>query len=75
MLPPRCSDVTAWFVNDVILCKHCLIPKRPCIDVVVFERIFSAAFSLFQLKIRVFFQDFLLGPFLQRRLSLAEQLG
>jgi hypothetical protein len=22
-----------------------------------------------------FFQDFLLGPFLQRRLSLAEQLG
>ena len=24
---------------------------------------------------QVFFQDFLLGPFLQRRLSLAEQLG
>ena len=24
---------------------------------------------------RGFFQDFLLGPFLQRRLSLAEQLG
>jgi hypothetical protein len=25
--------------------------------------------------LQVFFQDFLLGPFLQRRLSLAEQLG
>ena len=23
------SNVTAWFVNDVILCKHCAIPKRP----------------------------------------------
>ena len=27
------------------------------------------------LNIQGFFQDFLLGPFLQRRLSLAEQLG
>ena len=25
--------------------------------------------------LQVFFQDFLLGPFLQRRSSLAEQLG
>ena len=33
--------------------------------------------SLSHIKIRlqVFSQDFLLGPFLQRRLSLAEQLG
>ena len=36
----------------VILCKHCTISKRPCIDVLVFKHIFSAAFSLrFQLKV------------------------
>jgi hypothetical protein len=50
MLSPRCSNVTAWFVS-VTLCEHCAIPKRPCIDLLVFECIFSVVFSLFQLKV------------------------
>ena len=35
----------------------------------------KAVLAIFERQLQVFFQDFLLGPFLQKRLSLAEPLG
>jgi hypothetical protein len=60
----RIAFVLSAQIGKILIIAETLIHTNTCISLTACQQ-----------DVRVFFQDFLLGPFLQRRLSLAEQLG